>query len=219
MKLVAFLLLVPGVLGGCAAFKDTPAQQLAWERWRSCDRFASVQLDRIEPNGRVWVHYSVDGERARWQDCMRAAYRSQQAAGRLAPGAQPALEAHELKSLVRFAYLTDAPPQPGTSLRSTVLSNMPPETKAFRLGQAPSFFYALTQVGRVVDVHGRWIGPSGKPIRTIQQTLNQAGFTGAWVWETQTLSADELTEGGDWSVELLLDGRAVGRYPFRVDPR
>lgn len=60
-------------LAGCAATQNTLAQDLAWDRWRSCDRFATVKLQRIEPDGRVWVEYAGPGEVALWSACMREA--------------------------------------------------------------------------------------------------------------------------------------------------
>lgn len=40
---------------GCATMGDTPAQALAWERWRACDRFSTISLERIESDGRLIV--------------------------------------------------------------------------------------------------------------------------------------------------------------------
>ena len=56
MRLTAWPLL--GVLmaaSACASVRNTPAQDLAWERWRACDHFATVTLDRIELDGRLVV--------------------------------------------------------------------------------------------------------------------------------------------------------------------
>ena len=40
---------------GCATMANTPAQNLAWERWRACDHFSTISLERIEPDGRLIV--------------------------------------------------------------------------------------------------------------------------------------------------------------------
>ena len=40
---------------GCATMANTPAQDLAWERWRACDHFSTISLERIEPDGRLIV--------------------------------------------------------------------------------------------------------------------------------------------------------------------
>jgi len=47
---------------GCATSGNTPAQDLAWERWGSCNRLGTVTLDRVEQDGRLVVMaYQVDG--------------------------------------------------------------------------------------------------------------------------------------------------------------
>ena len=49
------LMAVTAALAGCATMANTPAQNLAWERWRACDRFSTISLERIEPDGRLIV--------------------------------------------------------------------------------------------------------------------------------------------------------------------
>jgi len=41
---------------GCAtAVHNTPAQEMSWERWRACDHFTTVSLDRVDADGRLVV--------------------------------------------------------------------------------------------------------------------------------------------------------------------
>src|SRR5258706_2805398 len=79
------VLVVLILLTGCAIPQNTLAQDLAWERWRACDHFASVQLDRISPDGQIWAMYRVAGEIPGWQQCLRDAARKQAARGGVAP--------------------------------------------------------------------------------------------------------------------------------------
>jgi hypothetical protein len=47
---------------GCATSGNTPAQDLAWERWGSCNHLGTITLDRVEQDGRLVVMaYQVDG--------------------------------------------------------------------------------------------------------------------------------------------------------------
>ena len=48
-------LAVLGMAAGCATAGNTPAQQLAWERWKACDRSSRMTLDRIDLDGRLVV--------------------------------------------------------------------------------------------------------------------------------------------------------------------
>jgi len=49
------LLVTTGTVAGCSLVGNTPAQDLSWERWRACDRFATIALDRIDTDGRLVV--------------------------------------------------------------------------------------------------------------------------------------------------------------------
>ncbi len=62
MRSTAFALIVAAVAGSaCAAVRNTRAQDLAWERWRVCDRFSTIALDRIDLDGRLVVKgYEVE---------------------------------------------------------------------------------------------------------------------------------------------------------------
>jgi len=93
----------------------------------------------------------------------------------MAANAQPPIPQAEITSLVKFAYFTDAPPAPGTFLHTTFLRNMPPDVKKFPAGKPVTFFYAVNQVGRVLPVQARWIGPDGRVATTGDQTIDQTG--------------------------------------------
>ena len=47
--------LVMAASTGCATLGNSPAQELAWERWQACDRFSTISLERIEMDGRLIV--------------------------------------------------------------------------------------------------------------------------------------------------------------------
>jgi len=69
--------------GGCAGARNTPAQDLAWERWGECNHFPTIAFERIELDGRLVVGaYEVDG--ARFSACV-----SEAAAGQVRRGAAP----------------------------------------------------------------------------------------------------------------------------------
>ena len=72
MRSIVLGLLMMATAAGCAAARNTPAQELAWERWGACNRFSTITLDRIELDGRLVVNgYEVDG--ARFSACVREA--------------------------------------------------------------------------------------------------------------------------------------------------
>lgn len=54
-SLALSLLMMVVTAAGCATGLNTPAQDLAWERWTACDHFTAVTLDRIELDGRIIV--------------------------------------------------------------------------------------------------------------------------------------------------------------------
>jgi len=62
-------MMVCAIVTGCVSL-NTPAQDLAWERWRSCDHFATILLDRIELDGRVVVS-GAEYEAAAFTECIR----------------------------------------------------------------------------------------------------------------------------------------------------
>ena len=126
----------------------------------------------------------------------------------------PPLPEADLQKLVKFAYFTDAPPTAGTFLHTTINRNMPPDVREFPTGKPVTFFYAVNQVGRVLPVQMRWVGPDGTVASTANQTVDQTGSAGSWTWKTHTPKAEEIKEPGAWQVELLIAGSPVGRYEF-----
>jgi hypothetical protein len=72
MRSIVLSLLVMAAMVGCAAARNTPAQDLAWERWGTCNHFSTIAFERIELDGRLVVGaYEVDG--ARFAACVRGA--------------------------------------------------------------------------------------------------------------------------------------------------
>jgi hypothetical protein len=56
MRVMTLNLLILAMIGaGCASVRNTPAQDLAWERWKVCDHFAAITLQQIESDGRLVV--------------------------------------------------------------------------------------------------------------------------------------------------------------------
>ncbi len=53
---VVSLFIIIAMAAGCATARNTVAQDLAWERWKACDHFTAVTLDRIELDGRIIVN-------------------------------------------------------------------------------------------------------------------------------------------------------------------
>jgi hypothetical protein len=69
-SIVLSLMLVAAA--GCAVARNTPAQDLAWERWGVCNHFSTITFERIELDGRLVVAaYEVD--HARFAACVREA--------------------------------------------------------------------------------------------------------------------------------------------------
>lgn len=72
MRSIVLGLLVMAGAAGCAAARNTPAQELAWERWGACNRFSTITIERIELDGRLVVNgFEVDG--ALFSACVREA--------------------------------------------------------------------------------------------------------------------------------------------------
>lgn len=68
------------VLGACASLQNTPAQDLAWERWRECSALPGVRLQVISADGEISVWYRMPNELAAWQACEREALARQRPA-------------------------------------------------------------------------------------------------------------------------------------------
>lgn len=57
-------LVMMGTAAGCAAARNTPAQELAWEPWGACNHLSTITLDRIDLDGRLVVNgFEVDDAR------------------------------------------------------------------------------------------------------------------------------------------------------------
>jgi len=86
--------LVPLVLAITAAFGcatgNTAAQELSWERWKTCDRFATISLDRIDPDGRLVVK-GQEMEATSFRVCVRDAAADQVRRGAIANPEVPVL--------------------------------------------------------------------------------------------------------------------------------
>jgi hypothetical protein len=200
------------ILTGCA-LQNTPAQQRTWTAYSACQFEGrvnpNVQITRVEPSGRWWwATRDASMGVAELQASMNEKMVDKQA------NAQPPSSQSEMTGVVKFAYFTDAPPAPGTFLHTTFMRNMPPDVKQFPAGTSVTFFYAVNQVGRVLPVQARWIGPDGKVATTGNQTIDQTGSAGSWTWKVQTPAASEVAQTGRWQVELLIAGSPVGRYEF-----
>jgi hypothetical protein len=62
------------VLAGCAGVKNTPQQDLAYARWASCEPSSGlIDIDRVEPNGRIWFTFYNESERLKVVDCLAKA--------------------------------------------------------------------------------------------------------------------------------------------------
>jgi len=70
MRFLALVQLVAvSAAAGCAS-SNTSAQDLSWERWKACDRFSMIALDRIDLDGRLVVKgYEI--EAAPFTACVR----------------------------------------------------------------------------------------------------------------------------------------------------
>ena len=218
LRLVSATLVIVCVFAGCSlGVRNTPAQDLAWERWYKCNHFASVIVDRIEPNGQIWYRYRVTGESSAFQQCMRDTLNEQKQAGKLNQTATAALSETDARQLVRYAYFTAAPPS-GSYIRAIFGADMPMESKTFTKGTPVTLFYGVDQVGRVLHIEAKWVSPNGAVVKSIAQTIDQSFTPGLWTWRVQTLNADDLMEPGTWRVDLHLDGNLVAQPQFTISP-
>ena len=117
---------------GCASMSNTLAQDLAWERVEQCKGASlNVILDRVEPDGRVWVTLrNGTAGLADWQACMRQAELDQ--ATRKGPSAPPATAAAAAPAITgpvaaptwnvgeEWAYRWESPENKGTYIESLV---------------------------------------------------------------------------------------------------
>ena len=83
MRAAALVLLVAASTAAGCATSNTPAQDLSWERWKACDRFSTIALDRIDLDGCLVVKgYQV--EAALFTACVREAATDQVRRGAIA---------------------------------------------------------------------------------------------------------------------------------------
>jgi hypothetical protein len=62
------------LIGGCAPVRNTAEQDLAHQRWRTCETEVSgVQLHQIEPGGRIHFWHLGSWDRARTLECLAPA--------------------------------------------------------------------------------------------------------------------------------------------------
>ncbi len=62
---------VPLLAVGCASLPNTPAQDLAWERWRKCGGVAAVRIEEVRPNGQISYWYKGPADRRAFDECHR----------------------------------------------------------------------------------------------------------------------------------------------------
>ena len=62
---------------GCAYLMDTPAQELARDRWTMCHaQVSGTELDTVMPDGRISFWYNGAGDGRSMVDCLRDAART-----------------------------------------------------------------------------------------------------------------------------------------------
>jgi hypothetical protein len=60
--------------GGCASLVNTPAQDVAWSRWRICHTQAiGTEIRNVQLDGRIAFWYWGPGDRQVMLDCLRQA--------------------------------------------------------------------------------------------------------------------------------------------------
>ena len=80
------------LLSGCANLNNTPAQNLAQQRLQRCNKFPSVRLQSLKPDGSIVVYTvgaSAVSEYPAWRQCMEDALAAQKTSGQLPADAQP----------------------------------------------------------------------------------------------------------------------------------
>ncbi len=81
------VVIAPLLAAGCASMNDTVAQGLAETRWRECDHFATVRLDRIALDGHVFASADLP-DLAEFRGCIegKAAEQIRDGALKMDPG-------------------------------------------------------------------------------------------------------------------------------------
>jgi len=78
MGRLALLLPAAALLGaGCASIQNTPTQDLAYDRWRSCaSSLSGTALERVDANGRIVFSFASGWERNHVLECLAQADRT-----------------------------------------------------------------------------------------------------------------------------------------------
>jgi len=228
------LLLATALCAACAelpaSLKNTPAQELALERWRECNHFASVRLQEIRPDGQIWVNYGSSGDYAAWKQCDQEARARQRMAGALlaapptdrpkpaATGTTSDSDAKTFSDKVKVAYFTAERPAPGTIINES-LSNAPPRQQRFDTERDSRvvFLYGLINQHKQLNVQIRWIDPIGGLVDKFQNTHDQSRSSHSWTWYTSGLGVDRMRgKPGQWKVQLWMEERLAGEYTFEL---
>jgi hypothetical protein len=62
------------LVGACAPVGNTTEQELAYQRWRTCEtQVSGVQIHQIEPGGRILFWHLGSWDRARTLECLARA--------------------------------------------------------------------------------------------------------------------------------------------------
>ena len=59
------------LVNGCASLVNTPAQNVAWNRWRICQTQATgTEIRNVQPDGRIVFWYFGPGDRQDMLECL-----------------------------------------------------------------------------------------------------------------------------------------------------
>lgn len=78
------LVLLAGLLAGCASLRNTPQQDYVWAMWDQCKATgelgtSTLVIDRVEADGRYWTNTTVGPAEVEWpvlQRCMNKQFRA-----------------------------------------------------------------------------------------------------------------------------------------------
>src|SRR5260370_36421592 len=71
---VLIFVILCATVAGCAAFRNTLAQDQALERWQMCQNKApDVTLKEVRPDGQIWFLYSSPSGLAKAHECLKEA--------------------------------------------------------------------------------------------------------------------------------------------------
>jgi len=136
-RLIAVVLLSPIAISACAL--NTQAQDLAFERWKACDKFPGITLKEIRTNGEIWVMQSSADALQRWRECDREVAQTQRARSTAQTplvSTNPQTTDPKLAGELKVAYFTKTIPVPvKNSIRPIVTDfGRPGGTLAARVG-------------------------------------------------------------------------------------